>query len=606
MCKQRMESKDRIEKQGRLVRLCIEAASQSIDAVESWRRQRRTLERMPAHLAAALLHRLIRRRLLFPSLLEVFKYSVEEVDLRGESSVDAEWMAYLGAFHYLTSLNIADCRKITNSALWAITGMTNLKEIDLSRCSKVNDAGIMHLLSVSTLEKLHISQTGVTAKGISLLSSLKNLSVLELGGLRVTDQALYSLQVLTKLQHLDLWGSEISNEGAALLTVFPKLSILNLAWTNVTDLPNLPRLTCLNMSNCSIRSIFRGNGDKAPITNLILSGATYADVLEAFSNVETSFLSYLDISNSSFSSFSFFSCMNALESLDLSSSSVDDKSMELITSIGEKLRNLNLSGTQITSAGVGILAGKVPNLLNISLSCTRTDDLAISYISTMPSLKVINLSKTVVKGLINGGVNEPDWIPSLTALQNLIYLESLDLEDTQLGDEALHPLSGLQHLGYLSLKSNFLTDMSLHLLSPIRRLTYLGVCDAILTNAGLDSFNPPATLRTLDFRGCWLLTKDALLSFCKKYPQVEVRHEFVPSSQSDQKWSRTSLPSTGTSKSLQLLKKKGEKVPMSAASSDRKSYLDQRLKYSREELLALQFSSLSYESPIGKGNVLPW
>ena len=53
-----------------LVRRCIEAATRSADAVEAWRRQRRTLERLPSQLAEALLHRLLSRRLLYPSLLE--------------------------------------------------------------------------------------------------------------------------------------------------------------------------------------------------------------------------------------------------------------------------------------------------------------------------------------------------------------------------------------------------------------------------------------------------------------------------------------------------------------------------------------------------------
>ncbi|KAL6564811.1 hypothetical protein OROMI_016261 [Orobanche minor] len=53
-----------------LVRMCIEAATESADAVEKWRRQRRTLERMPSHLDDALLRSLLGHRLLFPSLLE--------------------------------------------------------------------------------------------------------------------------------------------------------------------------------------------------------------------------------------------------------------------------------------------------------------------------------------------------------------------------------------------------------------------------------------------------------------------------------------------------------------------------------------------------------
>jgi hypothetical protein len=53
-----------------LVGLCIEAACRSEESVEKWRRQRRSLERLPSQLADALLRRLLARRLLFPSLLE--------------------------------------------------------------------------------------------------------------------------------------------------------------------------------------------------------------------------------------------------------------------------------------------------------------------------------------------------------------------------------------------------------------------------------------------------------------------------------------------------------------------------------------------------------
>lgn len=58
------------EKGSELVSLCIEAACASRESVEKWRMQRRSLGRLPAHLADSLLRRLIRRRLLFPSLLE--------------------------------------------------------------------------------------------------------------------------------------------------------------------------------------------------------------------------------------------------------------------------------------------------------------------------------------------------------------------------------------------------------------------------------------------------------------------------------------------------------------------------------------------------------
>jgi hypothetical protein len=53
-----------------LVRLCLKEACKSGDAVERWRLQRRSLESLPPHLADALLRRLLKKRLLFPSLLE--------------------------------------------------------------------------------------------------------------------------------------------------------------------------------------------------------------------------------------------------------------------------------------------------------------------------------------------------------------------------------------------------------------------------------------------------------------------------------------------------------------------------------------------------------
>lgn len=54
----------------RLARMCIEVATENFDSIQKWRMQRRSLQRLPSPLASALLHRLLLRRLLFPSLLE--------------------------------------------------------------------------------------------------------------------------------------------------------------------------------------------------------------------------------------------------------------------------------------------------------------------------------------------------------------------------------------------------------------------------------------------------------------------------------------------------------------------------------------------------------
>lgn len=150
--------------------------------------------------------------------VRAFKNCVECIDLSSQSLVDAEWLAYLGAFKYLCSLNVSDCHRITSSALWPLsgiyslflwllqsirlylltdvhTGLASLREINLSRCAKVTDTGIMYLSTLPTLRKLWISQTGLTSRGITVLSKLHNLALLDLGGLPVTDEVLSSLQV---------------------------------------------------------------------------------------------------------------------------------------------------------------------------------------------------------------------------------------------------------------------------------------------------------------------------------------------------------------------------------------------------------------------------
>ncbi|XP_008783847.2 putative adenylate cyclase regulatory protein isoform X1 [Phoenix dactylifera] len=578
---------------GELVEMCIEAASASPETVEKWRRQRRTLERLPAQLADALLRRLIHRRLLYPSLLELFQHSVEEIDLKGASYVDAEWMAYLGAFRYLRSLNLADCRAINNSALWLVTGMTSLKELDLSRCSKITDAGLKHVLSIKNLEKLCISETGLTADGVMLLSSLSNLCLLDIGGIPVTDKALSSLQVLTRLEHLDLWGSKISNNGAAVLKTFPRLSFLNLAWTNVTRLPNLPSLTCLNMSSCTIRSIFDGDCKaSAPLSKLLLPGAIIDDIDKAFRGVEVNHMAFLDLSGSSICNFHFLVKMKRLKHLDLSFSRMSDTLIEQVADVGVNLRYLNLSNTKLTTQGVCILAGNVMNLESLSLSHTAIDDTALAYIGMMPSLRMLDLSATNIKGFVYWQRDDLEKIFSLSMLQNLSHLESLNLEETKVRDEAIYPLGFLRGLNCLYLKSDFLSDISLHALASLSNLKFLGFRGAVLTNSGLLLYMPPLTLRVLDLKGCWLLTEDIVSSFCRTHPHIEVRHESVQMIYTNENVSAGSSPFHRTTQAPKL-KSKGGKLSQAPSGFPEVAFADERIKYTREELLELQLLPLS-------------
>lgn len=204
---------------------------------------------------------------------------------------------------------------------------------------------------------------------------------------------------MTNLQHLNLWGGNITDSGAVVLSMYPRLSFLNLAWTKVTVLPSLPSLEYLNMSNCVIHSILGGCSDKAPLSKLVIAGATLVNEDEVFMNIETSLLIFLDVSCISLKKFWLLSYMGSLEHLDLSSSGIKDDSVQLIAHIGSNLRYLNLSNTEVTSAGLAVIAGQVPKLEVFLISRTQIDDFAIAYIGTMSGLKVLDLSYTNIRGI---------------------------------------------------------------------------------------------------------------------------------------------------------------------------------------------------------------
>ncbi|VAH82079.1 unnamed protein product [Triticum turgidum subsp. durum] len=373
----------------RLVDRCIDAAARCRASVEAWRRQRRSLERLPGQLADALLSRLAARRLLSPSLLEPALGAGDRLQRQHRRRCGVAGLPRLLPLPgHPQAGGLQEGRPLRDLG-------TVLKELDLSRCSRITDAGIKHIVSIDSLEKLHLSETGLTDNGVMLISALKGLNLLDLGGIHMTDKALRSLQVLTQLEHLDIWGSEITDEGASILKAFTRLRFLNVSWTHVTRLPPLPNMKYLNMSNCTIYSIRGGDSEvHIPLQKFTASAASIVDVDEVFSSIVASSFSFLDMSGCSLSNLYGLQKMKSLEHLDLSLSRVTDDAIEYVANIGMKLRYLSLKNTGITSQAPCILAGTVPNLASLSLAYTKVDDSALVYISMMPSLRVIDLSHT--------------------------------------------------------------------------------------------------------------------------------------------------------------------------------------------------------------------
>uniref|UniRef100_J3KYQ4 Leucine-rich repeat-containing N-terminal plant-type domain-containing protein n=1 Tax=Oryza brachyantha TaxID=4533 RepID=J3KYQ4_ORYBR len=375
----------------------------------------------------------------------------------------------------------------------------------------------------------------------------------------------------------DIWGSEITNKGASVLNAFTSLSFLNLSWTRVACLPILPTVRSLNMSNCTIS--FYLQWDTKVLIHLeknVISGASFGNIAEVFSSILPSLLTYLDMSSCSLSNLYCLENMKNLEHLDLSYNRITNDVIEYIADIGMNLKFLSLSNTEVISQALCVLAGTAPSLTTLSLAHTKIDDSALLYISMMPSLRILNVSHTCIKGFMI----ENSKILSMSALEELKYLESLNLDDTQLTDNVIAPLASLRALKYL-FKSDFLSDPALHALSSASNLVHPGFCGNILSSSGLLKFVPPAMLRVLDLSGCWILTGDGISAFCRYqcHPLIELRHELIP--ELEKNCGGTSQ--LGKSRQPQQVKSKVAKAKLADI-----CFVDERIKYSKEELMELQ------------------
>lgn len=547
-----------------LLELCIKAATRDKSCVKAWRQKRRTFEMLPSELAHELFNSLLQSHLLSATLIGLFQSNLQEVNLSGEATVDGEWMAYLGGCRHLRALRATDCKALTNNAIWQLTGLTAMEELDLARCRKISDDAVPHILSFKMLRKLGLAETGLTTKGLLLLPGLSRLVLLDLGGCPVTDADLISFQALGMLEHLDLWGSKVTNMGARCLSSFKTLKYLNLAMTAVTAIPQLNSLLSLNLCNCDVESIYGdGTFSDSLLRELFLSGASLS-LKDVISGSNTRNLHLLDLASSRVNDLDAFVHIPKLAILDLRATGLTNELMLKFQGLGDNLRWIDLSYTKIDSEGVGAIAGHAPNVEQLSLNHTPVDDNVFIYLVHFPVLQSLNLGGSKVNGFMTVGSEEFQQISVLSYLEQLQHLRRLDMRYTGVGDAALHGLKNLVQLSHLHIHSNSLSDECLQQLSSFPNLVCLGIGGATITADGLLSYKPPSLLEELDLTDCWLLTEPALLDFCEAHPRIMV-------------WNEKTVPVTSSSKPRFNKKEYGDVVNGGLATSSTRQLLQAKL-----------------------------
>ncbi len=97
-------------------------------------------------------------------------------DLRQISDLDDEGFAYL--LTYVKGINMLDLNEtdITNASVALLTKLEYVNELRLKGCTEIDNNCIADLNKITSLQFLHVKNTGITIDGILQLSALTKLT----------------------------------------------------------------------------------------------------------------------------------------------------------------------------------------------------------------------------------------------------------------------------------------------------------------------------------------------------------------------------------------------------------------------------------------------
>ena len=298
-----------------------------------------------------------------------------------------------------------------------------IKVLDLSRCEKLSDAGILGPLSKcgGTLKVLNISFTNVSLENLETLAD--SLSVLE----ELNLEGCYNLSDFGLITFLNKTGAtlkilNINNTRVTLLdieiltTSLPVLENLNLG--ECEDLTDSGIIACLNKSGRTLRFLDLSHtrvtfSDIGPLTTsfpvLEVMNLSYCDNMK-YSRIITLLnrtggaLRLLDLSRTreSFSDVgSLTNTFPLLEELNLKccSNLTESGIIAFLNKTGGNLKILDLSVTGVSFSDIGALTTVFPVLENLNLSvCNKmTNSGIISFLNKSGGkLKILNVGHTRV------------------------------------------------------------------------------------------------------------------------------------------------------------------------------------------------------------------
>lgn len=327
-----------------------------------WKTVNLSTEEVNITKSAKILNKLVSTRL---------KYTRELV-LRGWSKLTDREIKALGKHcHKLQCIDLSECESLTSQGIASLADdCRHITSIGL-KSTKIDITGLQHIIAIlgAQLECLFLENCNRLTGGRILpliQENCPNLRILDISGTNARTFPIEKLQAgcpkLRKLflANLLLHSTPKTNEKKA--NGFPDLQFLE--WSGFYH--------GMQCTNDHLLRILRSSHN---LESLIIRGPNLITA-EGFSSLPDCPLKTLTFHNASFSSFSAVvnKWHGTLESLDISSSrDVGDNCMELLDNEFEmqKLRDLDVNNTNITSIGLRFILNGCPNLRLLNLISCR-------------------------------------------------------------------------------------------------------------------------------------------------------------------------------------------------------------------------------------------
>lgn len=407
------------------------------------------------------------------------------------------------------NLDIEYSSSVTDAALSALAGDTNLRSLTFSSLNYATDEGAAHLATLENVESLKIESAGqLTPASIESIAQMKSLRRLEIEGIELWEDEFSHLAKLQQLESLRVDSDRLTAKSIENLQQTPQLAELAIlgdwddnAVTAAAKLKSLRKLTLEYTGSATALATLR---DLPNLEELYLSGDIDDEGLEQIGNLnklKSLVLSYPDVSTDE--GLKHLTTLTELESLKLEGDLLDQDGLKHLATL-PNLKHLDVSSTRLQDAQVAQIAG-MKNLQSLLLPSQITDA-GFLHLADLASLESVNWKDLEVKG------------PGLAGLRGTQVTE-LDFGWNSITDEQLAGIKDLTQLRSLTLPDD-ITDKGMPHLAGLVNLTKLVLEDTNITDAGLAHLKNLKQLQELDLSSTKI--SKASLELLKQFPQLQV------------------------------------------------------------------------------------